>query len=78
MNARDTRKINDACHRHDIHLFIAREEIFAGIADRHRRSLLSLQRHDDLAEMLVGIHVRERLADVVEGKHLVDRQLQLA
>jgi hypothetical protein len=37
-----------------------------------------LQRHDDLAEMLVGFHVLERLADVVKGKHLVDRQLQLA
>ena len=28
--------------------------------------------------MLVGLHVRERLADLVECKHLVDRQLQLA
>src|SRR6202035_2034338 len=37
-----------------------------------------LQRHDDLAEMLVGFHALERLADVVEGKHLVDRQLQLS
>src|SRR5271169_5731469 len=36
------------------------------------------KRHDDLAEMLVGFHVLERLADVVEGKHLVDRQLQFA
>src|SRR5882757_127346 len=37
-----------------------------------------LKRHDDLAEMLVGFHVLERLADVSEGEHLVDRQLQLA
>src|SRR3954464_701233 len=35
-------------------------------------------RHDDLAEMLVGLHVFERLVDVVEGKHLVDRQLQFS
>ena len=28
--------------------------------------------------MLVGFHALERLADVVEGKHLVDRQLQFA
>src|SRR3974390_3160052 len=28
--------------------------------------------------MLVGFPVLERLADIVEGKHLVDRQLQLA
>ena len=28
--------------------------------------------------MLVGFHVFERLADVVECKHLVDRQLQFA
>jgi hypothetical protein len=28
--------------------------------------------------VLVGFHVLERLADLVEGKHLVDRQLQLA
>jgi hypothetical protein len=34
--------------------------------------------HHDLAEVPVGFHVLERLADVVEGKHLVDRQLQLA
>src|SRR5579871_5732588 len=33
---------------------------------------------DDLAEMLVGVHALERLADVVKGKHLVDRELQLA
>src|SRR6516165_10401329 len=32
------------------------------------------QRHHDLAEMPVGFHVLERLADVVEAKHLVDRQ----
>jgi len=38
----------------------------------------ALQRHDDLAEMLVGFHVLERLADIVECEHLVDRQLQLA
>ena len=36
----------------------------------------ALEPHHDLAEMLVGFHVFERLADVVEGKHLVDRQLQ--
>src|ERR1700753_1428824 len=36
------------------------------------------KRHDDLAEMLVGFHVRERLADIVEGEHLVDRQWQFA
>jgi hypothetical protein len=36
------------------------------------------QRHDDLAAMLVGVHVLEGLADVVEGKVAVDRQLQFA
>src|SRR6202012_2997552 len=36
------------------------------------------QRDDDLAEMLVGFHVLERLADVLEFVNLVDRQLQLA
>src|SRR3954468_20284668 len=35
-------------------------------------------RHDDLAEMLVGLHVLECLVDVIEGKHLVDRQLQFS
>ena len=39
---------------------------------------MHLQRDDDLAEMLVGVHVLESFADVVEGKHLVDRQLQLS
>src|SRR6266480_7808626 len=39
---------------------------------------LSSKRHDNLAEVLVGFHVLERLADIVEGEHLVDRQLQLA
>src|ERR1700674_1088069 len=39
---------------------------------------LKLQRHHDLAEMPVGFHVLERLADILEGKHLVDRQLQFA
>ena len=28
--------------------------------------------------MLVGFHVLERLADIVEGEHLVDRQLQFS
>jgi hypothetical protein len=28
--------------------------------------------------MLVGFHALECLADVVEGEHLIDRQLQLA
>src|SRR6185312_12941743 len=37
-----------------------------------------LQRHHDLAEVLVGFHVRERGADLGEGIDLVDRQLQLA
>jgi hypothetical protein len=37
-----------------------------------------LQRHDDLAEMPVGVHVREGLADVVKGEDAIDRQLQLA
>src|SRR5882757_7369406 len=39
---------------------------------------LRLQRHHDLAEVLVGFHVRERRADVLEAVDLVDRQLQLA
>ena len=38
----------------------------------------SLLPHHDLAEVLVGFHVLERLADLVERKHLVDRQLQFA
>ena len=36
------------------------------------------KRYDDLAEMPVGLHVLERLADIGEGEHAVDRQLQLA
>jgi hypothetical protein len=36
------------------------------------------QRHDDLAEMLVGFHVREGGADLVELVDLVDRQLQFS
>src|ERR1700730_9990900 len=44
----------------------------------HRVRDTKLQRHHDLAEMLVGFHVLERLADVVKGEHLVDRQLQFA
>ena len=38
----------------------------------------SSQRHNNLPEMLVGFHVLERFADVVELEDLVDRQLQLA
>src|SRR5439155_4301935 len=34
--------------------------------------------HHDLAEMLVGFHVRERFADVGEVENLVDRQLQFS
>jgi hypothetical protein len=41
-------------------------------------AVADLKRHHDLPKMLVGFHVLERLADIVEGKHLVDRQLQLA
>src|SRR5260221_10700093 len=37
-----------------------------------------LQRHHDLAEVFVCFHVLEGLADIVEGKNLVDRQLQFA
>ena len=37
-----------------------------------------LHRHHDLAEVLVGFHVLERLADLGERIDLVDRQLQLA
>src|SRR5690606_31022780 len=33
-----------------------------------------LHRHNDLAEMAVGFHVRIGLRDVGEGEHLVDRQ----
>jgi hypothetical protein len=39
---------------------------------------MALQRHNDLAEVLVGFHVLERFADLVELVDLVDRQLQLA
>src|SRR5215475_4555608 len=49
-----------------------------GLAIMVARASSSSQRHDDLAEMLVGFHVLERLADVVELVDLVDRQLQLA
>src|SRR5579863_9948982 len=38
----------------------------------------TLQRHDNFAEMLVGFHALEGLADVGKCKHLVDRQLQCA
>ena len=44
----------------------------------HEEQLPALQRHHDLAEMLVGFHVRERRAHLVELVDLVDRQLQLA
>src|ERR1700747_1323597 len=55
----------------------ARHRAFArGLAPGTRK--FRSQRHDDLAEVLVGFHVLERLADVVEGIDLVDRQLQLA
>src|SRR5438874_10954138 len=43
-----------------------------------RRPRWLRHRHDNLAEMLVRLHVLERLVDVVEGKHLVDRQLQFS
>src|ERR1700730_801867 len=51
---------------------------FCGPVNVRPARLRPLQRHDDLAEMLVGFHVLERLADIVEREHLVDRQLQLA
>src|SRR5882672_3536872 len=37
-----------------------------------------LQHHHDLAEVLVGFHVRERTSDLGKGKDLVDRQLQFS
>jgi hypothetical protein len=37
-----------------------------------------LHRHHNLPKVLVGFHVRERLADFVKGVDLVDRQLQFA
>src|SRR5262245_17491908 len=48
------------------------------VANCSEFSGMKSKRHDDLAEVLVGFHVLERLADIVERKHLVDRQLQLA
>src|SRR5438477_146123 len=45
---------------------------------RRVRDTTASQRHDDLAEVLVGFHVLERCSDLVEPKDLVDRQLQLA
>src|SRR5581483_756884 len=42
------------------------------------REGLRLKSDDNLAEMLVGFHVLERLADILELVDLVDRQLQLA
>ena len=39
---------------------------------------MALQRHHDLADVPIGFHVLERLADVGEFVDLVDRQLQLA
>jgi hypothetical protein len=41
-------------------------------------ALTPSHRHNNLPEMLVGFHVLEGLADVVELENLVDRQLQLA
>src|SRR5690349_5945133 len=46
--------------------------LHAAARPRHR----PLQRHDDLAEVLVGFHVLERLADVLELEDPVDRQLE--
>src|SRR5579872_3532989 len=54
---------------------IARIKLFMRYSGR--RSCV-LERHDDLAEVLVGLHVREGLPDIVKCEHLVDRQLQLA
>jgi len=76
MNARGTfdephKKFT--AHVIDMTCAVHRDEYSAGCG-----SPLPLQRYDNLAEMLIGIHALERLADVIEGKHLVDRQLQLA
>src|SRR5580704_1787703 len=62
-------------------LEIARIKRFSGpdlsqdICDRLTRSR---DIYDNLAEMLVGIHDRQRLSDVCELEGLVDRQGQLA
>src|SRR5689334_11921487 len=49
-----------------------------GFAYPTDRRFDALHRHHDLAEVLVGFHVRERRANVGELVDLVDRQLQLA
>jgi hypothetical protein len=48
------------------------------VLHRVRDTTVESHRHDDLAEVLVGFHVLERLADVLEPVDLVDRQLPLA
>src|SRR5580658_7162409 len=59
-----------------------RNLVHTGVSSRfdkwNNSSVFELKPHHDLAEVLVGFHMRERLADVVKGKHLVDRQLQFA
>ena len=45
---------------------------------RVRDTKPSLQRHNNLPEMLVGFHVRKCCSDLVEIVDLVDRQLKLA
>src|SRR5437868_7918243 len=45
---------------------------------RHIETCFSSKRHHDLAEVLVGFHVLEGFADIVELEHTVDRQLQFA
>ena len=48
----------------------------AALMRRLRRG--RLLRHHDLAEVLVGFHVLERLPDLAEWIDLVDRQFQFA
>ena len=47
-------------------------------AVKHASQRHCLQRHHDLAEVLVGFHVLERFSDLGERIDLVDRQLQLS
>src|SRR4051812_21392709 len=58
---------------------LTRATFFLTLYDRkHAAQRQYLQRHHDLAEVLVGFHVLERLADLGEWIDLVDRQLQLS
>src|ERR1044072_6202158 len=63
---------------HPLHKNSSKRWIAGSSPAMTKRAHLRLLRHHDLAEVSVGLHVLEGLCDVVERKHFVDRQFQLA